>query len=205
MSRVLDLTRQSAAGLRLLLALTVLLGLVYPALVLGVGQLVPGRAGGSMIAVDGRPAGSSLIGQQFGTDDDPASQLPWFQPRPSAAGDGYDPQASGASNLGPDNPDLVASIQERRTATAAREGVDPAAVPADALTASGSGLDPDVSPAYAQIQVARVARERGLPVEQVEQLVAESTRGRDLGFIGEPTVDVVTLNADLARLGDAQG
>jgi potassium-transporting ATPase KdpC subunit len=204
-SRVLDLTRQSAAGLRLLLALTVLLGVVYPAVVLGVGQLVPGRANGSMIAVDGRPAGSALLGQQFGTDDDPASQLPWFQPRPSAAGDGYDPQASGASNLGPDNPDLVATVEERRAAVAAREGVDPAAVPADAVTASGSGLDPDVSPAYAQIQVARVARERGLPVEQVEQLVAQNTRGRDLGFIGEPAVDVVTLNADLARLGGPRG
>jgi len=190
-SRVLDLTRQSAAGLRLLLALTLLLGVLYPAVVLGVGQLVPGRAGGSMITVDGRPAGSALIGQTF---DGPG----WFQPRPSAAGDGYDPQASGASNLGPDNPDLVASIAERRAAVAASNGVDPAAVPADALTASGSGLDPDISPAYAQLQVARVARERGLPVAAVEQLVAEHTHGRDLGFIGEPTVNVVTLNAALA-------
>ncbi len=191
MSRALDLTRQSAAGLRLLLALTLLLGVLYPAVVLGVGQLVPGRAGGSMIEVDGRPAGSALIGQ---TVDGPG----WFQPRPSAAGDGYDPQASGASNLGPNNPDLVASIGERRAAVAAENGVDPAAVPADALTASGSGLDPDISPAYAALQVARVARERGLPVATVEQLVAESTHGRDLGFIGEPTVDVVTLNAALA-------
>ncbi len=191
MSRVLDLTRQSAAGLRLLLALTLLLGVLYPAVVLGVGQLVPGRANGSMIEVDGRPAGSALLGQAF---DGPG----WFQPRPSAAGDGYDPQASGASNLGPNNPDLVASIAERRAAVAASDGVDPAAVPADALTASGSGLDPDISPAYAEIQVARVARERGLPVATVEQLVAEHTRGRDLGFIGEPSVDVVTLNAALA-------
>jgi len=190
-SRVLDLTRQSAAGLRLLLALTLLLGVLYPAVVLGVGQLVPGRANGSMIEVDGRPAGSALLGQAF---DGPG----WFQPRPSAAGDGYDPQASGASNLGPNNPDLVASIAERRAAVAASDGVDPAAVPADALTASGSGLDPDISPAYAEIQVARVARERGLPVATVEQLVAEHTRGRDLGFIGEPSVDVVTLNAALA-------
>ena len=191
MSRVLDLTRQSAAGLRLLMALTLLLGVLYPAVVLGVGQLVPGRANGSMIEVDGRPAGSALLGQAF---DGPG----WFQPRPSAAGDGYDPQASGASNLGPNNPDLVASIAERRAAVAASDGVDPAAVPADALTASGSGLDPDISPAYAEIQVARVARERGLPVATVEQLVAEHTRGRDLGFIGEPSVDVVTLNAALA-------
>lgn len=205
MSRVLDITRQSAAGLRLLVALTVLLGLVYPAAVLAVGQLVPGRANGSMIAVDGRPAGSALLGQQFGSDQDPASQLPWFQPRPSAAGDGYDPQSSGASNLGPNNTDLLASVEERRAAVASREGVDPAAVPADAVTASGSGLDPDVSPAYAQIQVARVARERGLPVAQVEQLVAENTHGRDLGFIGERGVDVVTLNAALARLGGPQG
>jgi K+-transporting ATPase ATPase C chain len=188
---VLDLTRQSAAGLRLLLALTLLLGVLYPAVVLGVGQLVPGRAGGSMIEVEGRPAGSALIGQAF---DGPG----WFQPRPSAAGDGYDPQASGASNLGPNNPDLVASIEERRAAVAAENGVDPSAVPADALTASGSGLDPDISPADAALQVARVARERGLPVATVEQLVSESTHGRDLGFIGEPTVDVVTLNAALA-------
>jgi len=144
-----------------------------------------------MITVDGRPAGSALIGQTF---DGPG----WFQPRPSAAGDDYDPQASGASNLGPDNPDLVASIAERRAAVAASNGVDPAAVPADALTASGSGLDPDISPAYAQIQVARVARERGLPEATVEQLVAQNTAGRDLGFIGEPTVNVVTLNAALA-------
>ncbi|TNM59773.1 potassium-transporting ATPase subunit KdpC [Streptomyces sp. NP160] len=205
MSRVQDLTRQSAAGLRLLVALTLLLGVLYPAVVLGAAQLVPGRAGGSMITLDGRPAGSALIGQQFGSPDDPASQLPWFQPRPSAAGDGYDPQASGASNLGPNSPELVATVEERRAAVAAREGVDPAAVPADAVTASASGLDPDVSPAYAQLQVARVARERGLPVAQVEQLVAQSTRGRDLGFVGEPTVDVVTLNAALARLGGAQG
>ena len=191
MSRALDLTRQSAAGLRLLLALTLLLGVLYPAVVLGVGQLVPGRAGGSMIEVDGRPAGSALIGQTF---DGPG----WFQPRPSAAGDGYDPQASGASNLGPNDPDLVASIEERRAAVAAENGVDPSQVPADAVTASGSGLDPDISPAYAALQVARVARERGLPVSAVDQLVAESTHGRDLGFIGEPTVDVVTLNAALA-------
>lgn len=191
MSRALDLTRQSAAGLRLLLALTLLLGVLYPAVVLGVGQLVPGRAGGSMIEVDGRPAGSALIGQTF---DGPG----WFQPRPSAAGDGYDPQASGASNLGPNSTDLVASIEERRAAVAAENGVDPSQVPADAVTASGSGLDPDISPAYAALQVARVARERGLPVAAVEQLVAESTHGRDLGFIGEPTVDVVTLNAALA-------
>ncbi|PWJ51773.1 K+-transporting ATPase ATPase C chain [Quadrisphaera granulorum] len=205
MSRVLDLTRQSAAGLRLLVALTVLLGLVYPAVLLGVGQLVPGRANGSLITLDGRTTGSSLIGQQFGTDDDPASQLPWFQPRPSAAGTGYDPQSSGASNLGPNNADLVKTIEDRRAAVASREGVEPSAVPADAVTASGSGLDPDISPAYAQLQVARVARERGLPVAQVEQLVEQNTHGRDLGFIGEPSVDVVTLNADLARLGSPQG
>lgn len=183
MSRVLDLSRQSLAGLRLLLALTVLLGVAYPAVVLGVSQVT------SQVVLLPRP----VLGQSFAGDG-------WFQPRPSAAGaDGYDPQASGASNLGPDNPDLVASIDERRAAVAAQNGVDPSAVPADAVTASGSGLDPDISPAYAALQVTRVARERGLPVEQVEQLVAENTHGRDLGFIGEPGVDVVTLNAALAR------
>jgi K+-transporting ATPase ATPase C chain len=107
---------------------------------------------------------------------------------------------SAASQYGPNNPDLVKLIDERRQAVAELEGVDPSQVPPDAVTASGSGLDPDISPAYAALQVNRVARERGLPVERVQQLVKENTKGRTLGFLGEPTVNVVTLNNALAAL-----
>lgn len=183
--------RQALGGLRLLLVLTLLLGVVYPTAVWAVGRVVPDRADGSLLVVDGRVRGSRLLGQAF-------TGPGWFQPRPSAAGDGYDALASGASNLGPENPDLLADVAARRAEVAAREGVDPADVPADAVTASASGLDPDVSPAYAALQVPRVARERGLPEADVRRLVAAATRGRDLGFLGEPRVNVVTLNASLA-------
>ncbi len=183
--------RQALGGLRLLLALTLLLGVAYPTAVWAVGRVVPDRADGSPLVVDGQVRGSRLVGQAF---DGPG----WFLPRPSAAGDGYDALASGASNLGPQNPDLLATVERRRAEVAAREGVSPAAVPADAVTASASGLDPDISPAYAQLQVPRVARERDLPEAQVRRLVADATSGRDLGFLGEPRVDVVTLNAAVA-------
>lgn len=185
--------RQSVAGLRLLLVLTVLTGLVYPFAVLGVGRLVPDRADGSLLVVDGRVVGSRLIGQAFEGDE-------WFSPRPSVAGDGYDPLASGASNLGPENLDLLAAVEERRAEVAEREGVDPARVPADAVTASGSGLDPHISPAYAELQVPRVARVRGLEPDDVRALVAAATTGRDLGVLGEPRVNVLELNAALAML-----
>lgn len=183
--------RQALGGLRLLLALTLLLGVAYPTAVWAVGRVVPDRADGSPLVVDGQVRGSRLVGQAF---DGPG----WFLPRPSAAGDGYDALASGASNLGPQNPDLLATVERRRTDVAAREGVSPAAVPADAVTASASGLDPDISPAYAALQVPRVARERDLPEARVRGLVADATSGRDLGFLGEPRVDVVTLNAAVA-------
>jgi K+-transporting ATPase ATPase C chain len=122
----------------------------------------------------------------------------WFQTRPSAVD--YDGMGSAASQYGPNNPDLVKLIDERRQAVAELEGVDPSQVPPDAVTASGSGLDPAISPAYAALQVNRVARERGLPVEKVQQLVKENTKGRTLGFLGEPAVNVVTLNNALAAL-----
>jgi K+-transporting ATPase ATPase C chain len=155
--------------------------------------------------------GSSLIGQDFttqvGTDleggpilaPDPA----YFQSRPSAAGAGYDPRASSASNLGPENPDLVSAVRERRTAAAALDGTDPADVAPDALLASGSGLDPHISPDYAEQQLARVARERGLTEEQVRQLVRDHTSDRTLGFLGEPHVNVLQLNLALDRLTGA--
>ncbi|PPF39560.1 K(+)-transporting ATPase subunit C [Rathayibacter sp. AY1A3] len=190
--------RPYGVALRAMIVLTVLLGAAYPLAVLGIGQLaLPAQANGSLLRQDGAVIGSSLIGQSF-TDADGAPLPEWFQSRPSAAG--YDAAASTGSNLGPENADLVASVEERRAAIAASEGVDPAAVPADALTASASGLDPAISPAYAQLQAPRVAAARGLDVSAVRALVEEHTAGRELGYLGEPTVDVLELNAALARL-----
>ncbi|PPG49413.1 potassium-transporting ATPase subunit C [Rathayibacter sp. AY2B3] len=190
--------RPYGVALRAMIVLTVLLGAAYPLAVLGIGQLaLPAQANGSLLRQDGAVIGSSLIGQSF-TDADGAPLPEWFQSRPSAAG--YDAAASTGSNLGPENADLVASVEERRAAIAAFEGVDPAAVPADALTASASGLDPAISPAYAQLQAPRVAAARGLGVGAVRALVDEHTAGRELGYLGEPTVDVLELNAALARL-----
>jgi len=190
---VLSFVRQSLAGLRMLVVLTVVVGLAYPLAVFGVGRLVPDRADGSMLTVDGSVVGSTLIGQSFDGDE-------WFLPRPSVAGDGYDPLASGASNFGPENPDLLATVEERTAQVAEREDVDPAGVPADAVTASGSGLDPDISPEYAALQVPRVARVRGLDEPTVERLVADATTERELGFLGAPRVNVLRLNAALAML-----
>jgi K+-transporting ATPase ATPase C chain len=195
---VSSFARQAVAGLRLLLALTVVLGVLYPGAVLLAGRLAPGRADGSLLRVDSRVAGSRLIGQSF-------TGRQWFLPRPSAAGDGYDPLASGASDLGPENPRLLAEVQRRRAEIAAREGVQPSDVPADALTASGSGLDPDISPAYAAIQVNRVAAARGLAPAEVRRLVAAASSPRELGFIGAPAVDVVQLNAALQALDERRG
>ncbi|GAA1910976.1 potassium-transporting ATPase subunit KdpC [Nocardioides hwasunensis] len=184
-----DLARQSLAALRLLVVMTVVLGVGYPAAVWAAGQVVADRADGQPVRLDGHVVGSRLIGQQFDGDQ-------WFHGRPSP--NDYDTLASAPSNLGPSNPDLLAGIEERRSEVAAREGVAPADVPPDALTASGSGLDPDISPAYARIQVARVARANGLPVAEVARLVTAHTDGRSLGFLGEPTVDVLGLNLAIA-------
>ena len=283
--------RQHAAALRILIALTVLLGIAYPAVITVAAQL-PGlksRADGSFVKVDGKVVGSSLLGQSF-TDAEGKSLLQYFQSRPSAAGSGYDPTASGASNLGPESvvdtlPDpsdasdsgkqsLLTQVCARSRAVGTLEHVDgsrpfctpdgvgavlavfwsgpgyagritravsidqacpavpflatyegvpvtcdtfgddlstaqvvpirgdaPAkpAVPADAVTASGSGLDPDISAAYARIQEARIAQARGITVGQVDALVHKHTRDRGLGFLGEPRVDVLELNLDLDR------
>ncbi|MCJ1700431.1 potassium-transporting ATPase subunit KdpC [Rathayibacter festucae] len=190
--------RQYGVALRALLVLTVALGVLYPLAITGLGQVAFARqANGSLLTENGETVGSSLIGQSF-TDADGNPLPEWFQSRPSAAGDGYDASASSGSNHGPENEDLIAAIQERRAAIAAFDGVDPAAVPADALTASASGLDPQISPAYAAIQVARVAAARGLAEEDVRALVAEHTQGRDLGFLGDETVNVLELNLALA-------
>jgi len=182
---LIDLIRQSWAALRLLAVLTLLLGIAYPLAVWGAAQAVPGRADGSLVTVDGEVVGSELLGQSFEGDE-------WFLPRPSA--NDYDTLASAPSNLGPSSPDLLALIEERRAEVAEREGVDPADVPPDALTASASGLDPHISPAYAALQAPRVAVQNGLPIDDVLRLVEENTQGRALGFLGEPGVNVLLLN-----------
>jgi K+-transporting ATPase ATPase C chain len=183
-----------------MLVLTVILGIAYPLLVTGLGRLMPARADGSVVTdADGTVVGSSLIGQSF-TDADGAPLVAYFQSRPSAAGEGYDAAASSGSNLGPENPDLVAAVEERRAAVAELEGVDPADVPVDALTASGSGLDPHISPAYAELQVPRVAGERGLSEDEVRGLVAAATTGPALGVLGQAGVNVLELNVALDRL-----
>lgn len=193
-----QLARVSLAALRLLLVFTVALGLAYPLAMTGLARVVPDRADGSLVRADGRVVGSRLIGQRFTGDG-------WFLPRPSVAGEGYDPMASGASNLGPNNEDLAATIHDRIAQVAAREGVDPGAVPPDAVTASGSGLDPDISPQYARLQVARVARTRGLSEADVAALVEQHVQGRQLGFIGAPRVNVVELNLALHTLRPTAG
>ena len=194
--------RQTWTAIRALLILTVVLGLGYPALVLGIGQAaLPAQANGSLVESGSEVVGSSLIGQSFSDAD--GNALPeWFQPRPSAAGDGYDGAASSGSNYGPENADLIAAIEERQAAIAEADHVPAGDIPADAVTASGSGLDPHISPAYALEQVARVADTRGLDESAVRALVEQHTQGRDLGYLGEPTVNVLELNIALAELGD---
>lgn len=197
-----SLLRQHIAALRALLVLTVLLGLAYPLMMTGVAQLVfNDQANGSLVVANGTTVGSSLLGQ--GYTDANGNPLPqWFQSRPSAAGEaGYDPMSSGASNLGPSNPELVRLIEERRAQVAAFNGVPEGDVPPDAVTASGSGLDPAISPDYAYLQVDRVATARGLDPALVRQLVAEHIRGRSLGVLGQPRVNVLELNLAVARLG----
>jgi K+-transporting ATPase ATPase C chain len=187
--------RQLWPALRMLLVLTALLGLAYPLALTGFAQVAfPGRADGSLVKQDGAVVGSKLIGQSF--DGEPQ----YFQSRPSAAGDGYDPLASSASNMGPENPDLIAAIEERRAAAAALDGTDPADVAPDALLASGSGLDAYISPKFAAQQVDRVARERDIDPATVRSLVDNYTAGRMLGFLGEPGVNVLLLNLALDRL-----
>ncbi|KIQ62811.1 potassium transporter KtrA [Kitasatospora griseola] len=199
--------RTHLTALRMLLVMTVILGIAYPLLVTGISQLAfPAKANGSVVERDGKEIGSGLLGQSFDlpkqNPDDPDEQAQpdpkWFQPRPSAGG--HDPKSSGASNLGPNSEDLLKAVEERRAAVAAFDGVDPASVPPDALTASGSGLDPQISVAYAKEQVQRVAKARGIPAERLDQLIAQYTDGRSLGFLGQPGVNVVLLNRAVADL-----
>jgi K+-transporting ATPase ATPase C chain len=189
------LLRHSLAGLRVLIAATLLLGLAYPLAVTGIAQVAfPWHADGSLVTATGKhttstddAVGSAIIGQL--TEDDGL-----FYSRPSAAGDGYDTLSTYGSNLGPESPELAQAIRDRRAEVATREDVDPGQVPPDALTASASGIDPDISPAYAALQVPRVAAASGLTEAQVRGLVEDHTSGRTVGVLGEPHVDVLLLN-----------
>jgi K+-transporting ATPase ATPase C chain len=187
--------RQLGTAFLTLLAMTVILGLIYPLVVWGIGQTAfADKANGSLIKQDGQVVGSKLIGQDF-------KGAQWFHSRPSATGDTpYDGLNSYGSNLGPENPDLIKSIKQLKARIAAENGVPESEVPADAVTASSSGLDPQISPAYAEIQVDRVAKARGLDPAKVRKLVKEYTDGPSLGFLGEPGVNVVELNLALERL-----
>ena len=175
------------------LVLTLLCGGVFPAVVWAIAQLFPENAHGSLVISDGTPHGSRLIGQTF-------RSAHYFHGRPSAAGDGYDASLSGGTNLATDNPKQLAFLDERRAAYRSENQLPAnAPIPADAITASGSGLDPHISPENAAAQAARVARARGLTLERVEALIADYTSGRTLGLIGEPRVDVLGLNLALDR------
>lgn len=197
------LARQAGVAARVLVVMTLLLGVAYPLAVWTVAR-IPGLAGNAEGSVltgpDGTAVGSSLIGIDP-VAADPAAD-PWFHTRPSAGSEDVlgpgDPSTSGASNRSGFNTDLLDAVEQRRAAIADREGVDPAAVPPDAVTASASGVDPHISPAYAQLQVTRVARVTGLSPDEVRALVAEHTDDRSLGFLGEPGVNVTELNLALA-------
>ncbi len=182
---------QLLPAVRMTLVLTVLTGMLYPALVTGIAKVVfPKQANGSLIEVNGKVIGSELIGQKF-------SKPEYFQGRPSAAGDGYDAANSGSANLGPTSQKLAERIKADAEKFRKENPGFSGPIPADLLTSSGSGLDPHISPASAYAQVARVARARGIPEEQVRGLVAPSIEPRQLTFLGEPRVNVLLINLAL--------
>jgi potassium-transporting ATPase KdpC subunit len=207
MNRLPSLVRQHIAALRMLLAFTVLCGIVYPVVMWGVAQAAfKNQADGSLVTYDGKVVGSSLLCQEFVSAN--GSPLPqYFQPRPSNADSssvkndyGCDPGYSGAANLGPNNSTLVTDVKQLQQEISKFDNVPISKIPPDAVTSSGSGLDPDISPANAAIQVDRVAATRHLPVATVQKLVSENTTGRDIGILGEPAVNVLTLNLALDKL-----
>jgi K+-transporting ATPase ATPase C chain len=205
MNRLPGFVRQHLAGLRLLLVFTVLTGGVYPVVMWGIAQVAFNhQANGSMVSYNGHVVGSSLLCQEFVTSG--GSPLPqYFQPRPSfaipspAPKDDYgcDPTYSAASNYGPTNPAQIKLVQQRQEAISKLDHVPVSEIPADAVTASGSGLDPDITPQNAAIQVDRVAAARHVSPAAISALVSQYTQGRQLGFLGEPTVDVLNLNIAL--------
>ncbi|MFI0039122.1 potassium-transporting ATPase subunit C [Streptomyces mutabilis] len=214
---VSNTARLLGAGLRALLVLTVVTGVLYPLAVTGVAQaLFHDEANGSRVEADGRVVGSSLIGQSYNLPLKPGQETPepdlkWFQGRPAnGLGENtlntqYRLILSGATNLAADNPELVEQVRAAQAAVIEDNSVpghtvERSDIPADAVTSSGSGLDPDISSSYAELQVPRVARNNGLPVDRVEELVDEHTEGRTLGFVGEPRVNVLELNIALKGL-----
>lgn len=191
-------SRQLVAGIRVFVLLSVLLGLGWPLAFTGLAQVVArDQANGSLIERDGAVVGSRLLGQRY---DGPQ----WFQPRPSASE--YSGQTSGSFNLSPVSADHLATVAQRRTRLLAdNPGADPAALPSDALSASASGLDPHISPAYAAWQVPRVAAARRLPPDRVRAVIKARTRDRTLGFLGSPRVSVTELNVALSQTGAGLG
>ncbi|MFZ1887407.1 MAG: potassium-transporting ATPase subunit KdpC [Candidatus Binataceae bacterium] len=190
---------QMKSAIIMTIVLTVLTGFIYPVVVWGIAQIIfPSQANGSLVMRDGRPVGSRLIGQNF-------SQDKYFHPRPSAAGDkGYDASNSSGSNLGPTNKALIEAVRARVFAVSKEDApISAAGVPADLVTASGSGLDPEISPAAAALQVARVARARGIGEDAVRAIVRQNTRKRWADVLGEPGVNVLELNLALDDLPGA--
>jgi len=168
---------------------TILLGIIYPLVVTGLAQLLfHDKANGQLIVQNGRVVGSRIIGQTF-------TGPSYFHSRPSAAGNGYDAGNSSGSNLGPTNKQLIDRVNANVATNQPDNPGQP--VPVDLVTTSGSGLDPHISPAAAEFQIPRVAKERGMSVEEIRQLIAKHTEGRQLGFLGEPRVNVLELNLDL--------
>jgi potassium-transporting ATPase KdpC subunit len=204
MNRLPGWVRQHIAALRLLLIFTVITGIIYPMFMWGVAQAFGKQANGSLVTYHGRVVGSSLICQEFVYPN--GNPIPYyFQPRPSAAipsptpkdDYGCDPSYSSASNYGPNNPAFIALVKQREKQISAFDHVPVSEIPADAVTASGSGLDPDISPQNAAIQTDRVAAARHISPADVTALVKRYTTGRTLGFLGEPVVNVLLLNIAL--------
>ena len=176
------------------MVLAIVTGIGYPLLVCGIAEVIfPAQADGSLLTKNGKLVGSTLIGQNF-------SQPKYFHPRPSAAGNGYDAANSGGSNLAPTNKSLIDAVRQRVAAERASDGIaEGAPVPIDLVTSSASGLDPEITPAAAEYQVARVAKVRGMDEDAVRRLIAENTRQRWIGLVGEPGVNVLELNLALDR------
>ncbi|MET9137591.1 potassium-transporting ATPase subunit C [Streptomyces parvulus] len=217
---VTNTARLLGAGLRALLVLTLLTGVLYPLAVTGIAQgLFAGKANGSEVESNGEVVGSSLIGQAYNLplkegQETPEPDLKWFQGRPqnglgsNSVNTQYRLILSGATNRSADNAELVQWVKDAKAAVVKDNSVpghpvNPADVPADAVTSSGSGLDPAISPKYADLQVQRVAEKNGLPADRVQKLVDEHTEGRTLGFMGEPRVNVLELNIALKDLAAA--
>ena len=212
MSRLPAWIGQHLAAVRAIIVLTIITGFIYPLVVLGIGQAAfHNQANGSLVSANGKVVGSSLLCQEF--VDSKGNPLPqYFQPRPSTASAansktdfGCDPNYSGASNLGPNNTTLLQNIQQRKAAYAKLNGVPASSVPPDAVTTSGSGLDPYISPQNAYLQVNRVASARHLSPAQVKALVDSHVQGRTLGVLGEPRVNVLALNMALDELSAKPG